>query len=482
MAGAGIYSLRVVLLCMLLGWLLPGVAQAKRFQHYPGSDEQEKKKQASARKKPAPVPSSWKEAKDEPWGDATASPDANGRRAENATRGGDSNELNGNGSPSLLERSESASTGRGLEEEIGKEPATLLGPFLHGRGGIGAEYIYTGEVFTNTHGGKSTQMATDYMGLMDLAMKGDLEKLQWFPGGDLFLLAQNTHGHGISYEYVGDYQLLSNIDAPNRMQVSEYWWQHNLMGNEALTFRLGKQDCNAQFAVVDVAGDFCNSSFGCQPNIPMPRYPDPSMGASVFYNPKKGISLGAGVWDGLPDGTNWGFSNTGETFSILQAGAKWSLDDRLPGDFQAGGWFHSAIWPDVTETFDIERNYGYYLGWEQMIFKESRDTEDDQGLGVFFQYSWAPADRNLANHYIGSGLVYKGLFSSRDKDVTGAGVALVLFTDQLPGLEPESSVEVFHKFRLKDYFMVQPDLQYISHPSGIYRDSLTLGLRFEVVF
>jgi len=42
-------------------------------------------------------------------------------------------------------------------------------------------------------------------------------------------------------------------------------------------------------------------------------------------------------------------------------------------------------------------------------------------------------------------------------------------------------VEVFYKAHLTPWATVQPDLQYVASPSGLYRDSLVVGLRFEIL-
>ena len=45
---------------------------------------------------------------------------------------------------------------------------------------------------------------------------------------------------------------------------------------------------------------------------------------------------------------------------------------------------------------------------------------------------------------------------------------------------PETTVEVFYLAQLTPYLTIQPDLQYIASPSGIYRDSIAAGLRFQL--
>ncbi len=99
-----------------------------------------------------------------------------------------------------------------------------------------------------------------------------------------------------------------------------------------------------------------------------------------------------------------------------------------------------------------------------MIWKEG-GADDDQGLGAFFQFGWAPSNRNLITEYFGGGLVYKGLLPGRDADFVGVGFANAILT---PGLQQiaiangefqgrqETAIEVFYKYRFSPYFTLQP--------------------------
>ena len=359
----------------------------------------------------------------------------------------------------------------------------LLDGRHHGWGGISAEYVYTGEIFTNMRGGLNTRRATEYRGNFDLFVTADLDRIGFFPGGTLFLYGENGHGRGITERHVGDFQRLSNIDAPDFVQVSEYWWERGLFEG-FLTVRLGKQDCNADFAVVQSAADFINSSFGFHPTIPMPTFPAPSMAAAAFFEITDWLSFDAGVWDGAPAIGNWGLSGTGVTFSIYEVKATYDLFGVLPGDAHIGLWYHSDQWDDVApnSAATFRGNHGIHCEAEQRLFKESRgDPEDRQGLVAFLQYGWSPEDRNEAQQYWGGGLTGRGLIGGRDDDLLGLGVAHLIFSDRLPERTSETTVELFYRANLAPWAMAQPDLQYIANPGGDGRDAFVFGLRFEVV-
>ena len=48
------------------------------------------------------------------------------------------------------------------------------------------------------------------------------------------------------------------------------------------------------------------------------------------------------------------------------------------------------------------------------------------------------------------------------------------------GTNQESVVELFYRMQLAPHLAIQPDVQYIASPSGIYRDALVAGVRFQL--
>jgi len=85
----------------------------------------------------------------------------------------------------------------------------------------------------------------------------------------------------------------------------------------------------------------------------------------------------------------------------------------------------------------------------------------------------------IGDHFV-AGVVYQGLVPNRDDDVLGAGFTWAeLFRG---GSNQETAVELFYKAQLTPKLSFQPDLQYISTPSGLYRDALVAGVRFQVAF
>jgi carbohydrate-selective porin OprB len=51
-----------------------------------------------------------------------------------------------------------------------------------------------------------------------------------------------------------------------------------------------------------------------------------------------------------------------------------------------------------------------------------------------------------------------------------------------PRIHRLTEITPFYKAHVTPWITLQPDLQYIANPSGIYGDSLTVGLRYQVSF
>lgn len=367
-------------------------------------------------------------------------------------------------------------------ESADESPPGLLPDRLHGGHGISLEYLYTGEVFSNTRGGIRTRRATQYEGLLDLIVAADFQQAGIPLPGRFWIHGQNTHGRGLTEDFVGDTQTLSNIDSfDNILQVSEYWWQLALL-DDRLTFLIGKQDINNNFVVTDMATDFIQSSFGISPDVAIPTFPAQSFAAVIKAQLTDSTECKLGIWDGQPDGGNWGFSGSGVTLSVCEVKSRYEVgyDDR-PGNWYLGAVYHSDDFLHPNRPVENRGNYVVYFGAEQMLWRERETDENgDQGLGVFGQYSWSPPHIDTQHQYIGGGLVYHGWLPCRDDDSMGFGVAHAIFSDA-PGQSSETAIEWFYKAEVTPSIVLQPDVQYIVTPSGRERDALLVGLRFEVV-
>jgi porin len=390
---------------------------------------------------------------------------------------------------------EPAEPGEPEAEEAAEEavPPGLFDFLPHGNEALKGEYIWTGEFITKNRGGLNPARASSFRSNLDVVVTADTELLGWWNNGRFFIYGQDTHGPRLTENYVGDYQFYSNLDSAPKTdltQISEYWYQHYFV-DDLIWIKVGKQDANADFAFVDLGGDYINSSFGMIPTVPLPTFPNQGLGLSGFAQLTDEVLLAGGIYDGAPQGGQWGFNTLGRFgyFSIAQVTVKtqWGDQDQLPQTVRAGVWHHSGDWEEIVavglpRTFN--QNYGTFASVDQLLWKEPGEEGDEQGLGAFLQFGWAPGNRNAVQEYYGGGLTYRGWLAGRDQDLIGLGVANVLFSPQqnsVGGETYETAIELFYKCLLSDYISVQPDLQFIANPGGLYRDALLFGVRVEMV-
>lgn len=347
--------------------------------------------------------------------------------------------------------------------------------------GVHFEATYYGEVFSNTRGGISTKGATQYFGLLDLLMTVDFERWRSPVPGKFVLLAQNTHGRGLTADFVGDTQVLSNIDSfENIMQVGEYWWESGWLDGR-LTIRLGKQDFNTEFQRIDAAEYFIQSTFGLSPSTAFPTYPDQSMAAVALTQISDSVQLKTGVWSAFARGGSWGFSESGSILLVGELEQRYSLGGgEHPGIVAIGAVYESE---GIIDGQPVSPVHEYFIQCEQVIFRESCcDNEPEQGMAVFAgYYPRFPGEQKAASSIGDSsvaGITYTGLLPGRDEDVMGIGIAFAeLFQG---GTNRETVTELFYRALLTPRISLQPDVQYIASPSGIYRDALAVGVRFEL--
>lgn len=359
--------------------------------------------------------------------------------------------------------------GIGITEEAADSPSALS-----------IEHVYTGEEFGNLSGGIKKGHA--YRGNFDLTLTVDTEKAGLWKGGALFLYFEDGHGKGITNEYIGDLQVLSNIDAREFSQISEYYIGQSFMDGR-LCFKIGKQDANVDFNVTDSAVEFINSSFGLMPNVPIPTFPDPSLGVSGCMSFTENVSMRAGIFDGEGYGGSWGFSTAfGSDAAGVSVGELGITHEYLgKGAIKLGAWHHGGKCYSLRGTRMRTSNYGGYLILEEQIIG-SDEGKDTPCLSAFLQYGAAPGEFNEITNYIGVGIRASGFTAPRPKDSFGLGMARAVMSDDLPGMKDETAFEAYYLASFCHSVAAQPDVQYIMNPGGNGKDALVTGIRFSIGF
>jgi len=340
-----------------------------------------------------------------------------------------------------------------------------------------------------TGGGANDEASGKGYSLFNLSVSLDTEKAKMWKGGTFYALYQKKTGYGISGANgdngaMGDWMGLDGWDWRQINQISEYWYQQKFF-NDKVRLKVGKQDSNNDFGFLNSGWDFMNTAFSVNPTTPMPTYPDQAFGFMAEINPKEWLSIRNGI-----------YSNYNTPFNITEIEVK-PMIKNLPGRYMLGAWEMSdsngmgvATGIDSNEETiynNFNRNFGAYVGFEQMVYKENKDNENDmQGLTVFGQAGMSPSNKNDMSKYVGGGLHYIGPIPKRDKDRVGIAVASGNFTSRLANITSqvgsETAVELFYRAQITPWFYLQPDVQLIMNPSGIYGNSVAFGLRSVITF
>lgn len=358
-------------------------------------------------------------------------------------------------------------------------------PFLEHHG-ITLDIVYTGEVFGNTRGGINTSDSDEYRGDVSLFVELDTQKAGWWKNGSFFLHFQEQHGHGITNEHVGDFQILSNIDEDDFNQISEFWYKHTFL-EDRLWIKLGKMEANADFAFVDNGIEFINSSAGSSPTIPLATYPNQDWGVVVGVNPYDWFYLNVGLYQGDPDGGR-SIGNTLDTLRgpmiIAEPNFLYRIGD-YSGRLGIGAWWNGIEVEEFDDPGSSQEPYGLYVTWDQDFWKERPENPlDRQGIGLFGQYGYTSGEFSEVEQYIGGGFTWRGTIPARNNDILGLGIFHVVFSNDADFEDDgETSIELFYKAQVTPWLSIKPDVQYIINPGGDGKDdAFAMGIRWEIVF
>ncbi len=344
--------------------------------------------------------------------------------------------------------------------------------------GISFELMYTAEAFQNTTGGIKT--GGQYRQDLSLTIGLDTSEAGWWDNGEFFAHYQFQHGAGITEDYVGDFQTLSNIDADNYDQLSEIWYKHSF-ADDSLWLKFGKMESNEDFAFVDYGGEFINSSPGFSPSIPLVTYPDQDWGVVLGIEKSERVTVNIGIYQGRNNGSR----STGNTannlygpMAMIEPALHYSLGTK-PGHLRLGYWYNGDNFERFDGTGNEDGTDGFYLTWDQSLSKE-----DEKGFGVFAQFGLSPGDVVEAENYYGAGIRYAGQVLYNENDFIGFGIFHVDLSHEAGFDEnSETAIELYYKLQPTGWMSIKPDLLYILNSGGSHKDdAFALGLRFEVTF
>lgn len=323
--------------------------------------------------------------------------------------------------------------------------------------GFSGQLSFVNDWSSNVGGGVRPDSSFDRYSV-DVSLGVDGGKLLGWKGTRVLVRVKHHFGEQ-GGDYVGDAQGFSNIDSVPKTYLYELWIQQSLW-SDRLRFKLGKIDANAEYAVVNSAADFLNSSMGYSPTIlAFPTYPEPRPGANLFFRTGR-YRFGMGLFGTAGKKNMW----------ILEGGRDWSIGGhKLAGRSSFGTWGIAGR----LQCFDGDElvgTHGYYLIAEQAVWSRPRGNGGAQSVSAFVQYGSANGEVSPFTQHIGAGLVLESPLATRSRDAVGVAVTSVQLSDAMEsGLERthETTTEIYYRLSLTRFLSVVPDLQFIRNPAGI---------------
>ena len=301
-----------------------------------------------------------------------------------------------------------------------------------------------------------------------------------------------TNGKGSSEYFIGDAQVASNIEGKASRFIYELILSQQL-GDLLLSF--GLHDLNTEFMMSDYAGDFINSSFGIFPavsmNVPVSIFPVTSVGGILSYN-KKMFDIVGGIYNlnneyveeeefELHNHTfQKGYMGVAELRYRLNPGKK------LSGEYKFGGYYKDCA-PceevEEVEAFIVNKNHGVYFIADQSLYT----VNNKFNLGLFTQVGLTPKKTNYVPDYYGFGLSVRTEGRKYAPDFIGLALGRVGLNNYSAELgfnnpEHETVIELSAKKTFYNRITLQPDIQYIMHPSGMYNDAIVGMVRLQIEF
>ena len=356
--------------------------------------------------------------------------------------------------------------------------------------------VFTCDFFTSVQGGNDTGGV--WTGLLDFGLDVDLERQFGWSGANFHIGGMWSLGEDPSEELTGDFNTLNNIAAFNTVRLLQVWLQQELGGGH-IVWRLGQISIDDDFMLSEQAQLFINSAFAVMPtesgNIAAPIWPLGALGFFARVQHSQSSYLQFGLYDGdagVEDINTHGFRhsiNSREGLAFLFEGGLRLTPGGLPGEYKAGGFYHSGDFEDFRNGVTQDGNWSLYFVIDQALYLEPGGK---QSLGAFFHAGYSPqSERNSVTFYTDFGLTCVGLLPGRPADTFGLAISYTKFGREFRQniladggfhSRAETVIELTWLAPLFSGLFIQPDLQVILDPAEGQSHAVVFGLRFQAEY
>ncbi len=336
----------------------------------------------------------------------------------------------------------------------GQDSTTTLAPLIE------PTLSYTCDIARNFSGGLKTGNA--YIGLLNAGILLHTDKL--WKGGEFSLGFMNTHGYGLSENFIGDLQVASNIENGDFTFLENLMYRQNF---SKLSLLIGLQDLNAEFCVSEYGGALTNSSFGIHSTFPLnfgvPIYPKTALAVAGLYSVNDNLTLRFSLYDGDagsldddPHNLDWSISTEDGLLTVDEIEFK-SNSEKLT-DIKIGGFYHSGEFENTDDsTAIVKGNMGFYAICDKHLYQN-----DSRIIAAFGQLAVFPSKANFNTIYIGAGMTFNGIMAKRPDDCLAAGVAYSRLFDK----SYECDIECNYCLTFFNHVLFQPAIHYIINPGA----------------
>jgi len=376
--------------------------------------------------------------------------------------------------------------------------------------GITYNLIYTNDILSNVSGG--LRRGTIDQGKLEAQLTIDLEKLADWKGLSFYTNGFQIHNTGrIRRDYVGGMNTIAAIEAVPTTRLSELWVEQKFLNDKA-TFRIGQLAADSEFFFSDVSQIFLQTDYPTITAVNQPSggpaYPLSTPGIRLKFDPTSNVSVLLAMFNGDPAGPGPGDEQLRNRYGLnfrvtdppLLFGEVQIKNNRekeakgLATTLKLGGWTHVGSFDD--KRFGIDGlsladpaslgipirhagNAGVYGVIDQQLYRPAGAAADG-GISVFAMGSVSPSDRNLVDIYASGGIVFAGMVPGRPDDKFGASFIYARFSDNVRGFDADQIAFTGLPLAVRDYelnleltyvaqiipgWTVQPDFQYIWHPT-----------------
>ncbi|WP_425391072.1 carbohydrate porin [Ekhidna sp.] len=363
---------------------------------------------------------------------------------------------------------------------------------------IELEAVYSAMPWYNVDGGIKTGFV--YIDNADITAKLNFDQLFGLKDNlSLFVYGLGNNGDMAS-EYMGDFQIASNIEAPKAWRIFELWVQQNLF-NDQISVLVGLYDLNSEFDVLRPGTLFINSSFG----IGAEYAQSGQNGPSIFPISSLGIRISSfigdrtrlrlAVLDAVSGDPNDLESNeislsseqgaliagelsvyTNKDFDEDQQNLERSYETRRrkvgrqfdvykKDKINVGGWYYTSEFEELDGSSVSSGNVGVYVGAQKYF---PIGNEEDF-VAFFGRYGIANSKYNRFGAALSGGLVVSNPLTGIE-DSFGLAFSSGFNGDEFQELQnsgerTETVLELTYSLPIKSWFLLQPDVQFVINPS-----------------